>query len=350
MTHFNPNAAATADSGIFGLPFTPEEAELVLLPVPWEATTSYGGGTSKGPQAILQASKQIDLFDHELGNFYEAGIALLPESKDVVRWNEQARKAAQTVIAAGGIEHHPELHTALSEVNAYSDKLNRYVHAETKRLLLEGKRVGLVGGDHSSPFGAILAFLEHYPDMGILHFDAHADLRCAFEGFDYSHASIMYNVITQTALPKLVQVGIRDFCEEEFDFIQQHKDRITTMFDSDLDEQKMNGTPWAVICDAIVADLPSEVYVSFDIDGLDPRFCPHTGTPVAGGLDFREALYLLKKVVQSGRTIIGFDLNEVSPGIVDSTPGEIDVAAEWDANVGARLLYKLCGFCLLPSP
>src|SRR5580698_8041814 len=102
MLHFDPNAAAAKDSGIFGLPFTPEQARLVLLPIPWEATTSYGGGTSKGPQAILQASKQVDLFDAELGNFFTDGIAMLPESTDVQLWNLQARKAATTVIAAGG--------------------------------------------------------------------------------------------------------------------------------------------------------------------------------------------------------------------------------------------------------
>lgn len=337
MKTFNPNAAAPLDSGIFGLPFTVEEARLVLLPVPWEATVSYGGGTAQGPQAILQASKQVDLFDMELGNFYEAGIALLNESPDVLDWNQKARQAAHRVIAASGVvEEDPDLQTALKQVNHYSEKLNVYVYQQVRLLLAQGKRVGLIGGDHSTPFGAIQAFLEHYPQMGILHFDAHADMRKAFEGFEHSHASIMYNVMTQTALPKLVQVGIRDFCEEEFEFIQQHKERVVTFFDALLTEQKMNGQQWSAICEKIVSHLPQEVYVSFDIDGLDPRFCPHTGTPVPGGMDFLEALYLLKKVTQSGRKIIGFDLNEVAPG----------ETSEWDANVAARLLYKLCGWVL----
>src|SRR5579883_1799875 len=312
MKKFDPNAAAPQEAGIFGLPFSVEEAKLVLLPVPWEATTSYGGGTSKGPEAILQASKQVDLFDIDMGNFFEAGIAMIDISQEVQQWNRLAQEQAQLVIEAGGDANDPALRPAIDKVNAYSAKVNDYVYTETKRLLSQGKLAGLVGGDHSTPFGAIQAFLEKYPQMGILHIDAHADLREAFEGFEYSHASIMHNVITKTPLKKLVQVGIRDFCEEEFNFIRHHSGRITT---------------------------------SFDIDGLDPRFCPHTGTPVPGGLEFREVLYLLKKIVKSGRSIIGFDLNEVSLGEVD--PANVtDPSGEWDANVGARLLYKLCGWTL----
>jgi len=339
MKNFDPNAAASQDSGIFGLPYTPEEAKLVLLPIPWEVTTSYGGGTSQGPQAILQASKQVDLFDLELGNFFKAGIAMLEESAEVQEWNRAGKKMAQGIIEAGGVvDGNPKLLADLQQVNAYSLKLNDYVYQQTKNLLAQNKSVGLIGGDHSTPFGAIQAFLEKYPQMGILHFDAHADMRAAYEGFEHSHASIMHNVIEKTALTKLVQIGIRDFCEEEFDFIQNNKARVTTFFDTHLCEQKLSGKLWSTLCDEIVAHLPQQVYVSFDIDGLDPSFCPHTGTPVPGGLDFREALYLLKKVVSSGRQIIGFDLNEVSPGE--------DSATEWDANVAARLLYKLCGWTL----
>jgi len=332
MTPFNPNLAATEDSGIFGLPFSVSEAQLVLIPVPWEATTSYGKGTSKGPRAILAASRQIDLFDLELGKFYEAGIAMLEEAPEIQKMNNKAKKAS------------------VAEINAYSEKVNHFVYTQTKALLRQGKQVGLVGGDHSTPFGAIQAFLEKHPQMGILHFDAHADLRKAYDGFEHSHASIMYNVMTKTPLSQLVQVGLRDFCEAEFNFIQENKDRITTFFDAALMEQKAQGKSWSAICDDIVQHLPPQVYVSFDIDGLDPRFCPHTGTPVPGGLDFQEAVYLLKKVEQSGRQIIGFDLNEVSPGpMKPSAHKTMDSAREWDANVGARLLYKLCGYVLKSS-
>jgi agmatinase len=345
MTSFDPNAAAALDSGIFGLTYSVKEAALVLLPVPWEATTSYGGGTAQGPQAILQASKQVDLFDLDNGNFFEAGIAMMPLAEEVMCWNAEARKAAKRVIDAAESLTETEYQEVVAKVNVYSEKLNHSVYTETQQLLAEGKCVGIVGGDHSVPFGAIQAFLEKYPRMGILHIDAHADLRNAFEGFQYSHASIMHNVITKTSLSKLVQVGIRDFCEEEFHFIEEHPTQIKTFFDADMAEKKMQGTHWSVICDEIIQHLPQEVYVSFDIDGLDPRFCPHTGTPVPGGLDFNEVTYLLKKTVQSGRHIIGFDLNEVATGEIISMDS-FNPAAEWDANVGARLLYKLCGWVL----
>lgn len=347
MTSFNPNAAASKDSGLFGLPYSVAEAKLVLVPVPWEATTSYGGGTSQGPEAILQASKQVDLFDLELGNFYEAGIAMLDISDELKQWNETGRQQALIVIDSMS-EEKPEamVNEALRAVNALSDKINHYVYENVKQLLSQGKLVGVVGGDHSVPFGAYQAMLEKYPDMGMLHFDAHADLRRAYEGFEHSHASIMYNTITKTKLKKLVQVGIRDFCEEEYEFIKQHPDRITTFFDTHLIDMKMHGKHWAAIADEIIAHLPQEVYITFDIDGLDPRFCPHTGTPVPGGLDFNEAIFLIKRVAKSGRKIIGFDLNEVSPGMSISESETPDPAAEWDANVGARLLYKLCGWSL----
>lgn len=335
MTKFDPNAQATKDSGIFGLPFSVDDAKLVLIPVPWEVTTSYGGGTSKGPEAILNASKQVDLFDYDLGNFYESGIAMQTIPNQILQWNHDARILAEIVISAevGDIE----INEALKKVNHYSEKLNDYVYTESKKFLEQGKIIGVVGGDHSTPFGAIKALLEHYPAMGILHIDAHADLRDAYEGFEHSHASIMHNVISKTSVAKLVQVGIRDFCEEEFDFIKQNSSRIQTFFDAKIFDEKMGGKSWSQICDEIIQHLPDQVYISFDIDGLDPRFCPHTGTPVPGGLDFQEALHLIGKVSRSGRKIIGFDLNEVSPG---------DSADEWDANVGARILYKLCGYTL----
>jgi agmatinase len=336
MTTFDSNAPAPKDSGIFGLPYSVDDAKLVLIPVPWEATTSYGGGTSKGPEAIYQASKQVDLFDIDLGNFFEVGIAMLDIPNNVQQWNVLAKKAATEVITAI-IEDREDASTkkALALVNEHSLKVNNYTYQTTKHWLNQGKFVGLVGGDHSTPFGAIKAFLEKYPDMGILHIDAHADLRHAYEGFEDSHASIMYNVMTKTALKTLVQVGIRDFCEEEYNFIHAHPEKIHTFFDAGLAEKKMQGQSWSTLCDHIIQKLPPEVFISFDIDGLDPRFCPNTGTPVPGGLEFCEVLYLFKKVVQSGRTIIGFDLNEVSPG-----------ETEWDANVGARILYKLCGWTL----
>lgn len=338
MTTFDPNSAAGPDSGVFGLPFSADQAKVVYLPVPWEVTTSYGGGTSEGPAAILEASRQVDLFDGDVLRPYEAGLHWLPESAQIHAWNREGKKDAQAVIRAGGEASTDALRGALSRVNALGDRLNGWVREESRRWLKKGKILGVVGGDHSVPFGAMEAVAETTGPYGILHFDAHSDTRAAYEGFVWSHASIFRNVLDRIPrVSHLVQVGIRDYCEQEWEFVAEQGDRVRFHSDVALARRKFEGEAWAKIVDGIVRDLPDRVWISFDIDGLDPRFCPHTGTPVPGGLDFNEAVHLIGAVARSGRTIVGFDLNEVAPG------GEGD---EWDANVGARLLYKLTAWTL----
>ena len=340
MPHFDPNAAATADSGVFGLPFSESESALVYLPVPWEATTSYGGGTSDGPMAVLEASKQVDLFDLDVTKPYEAGLHMLEESSDIRAMNAGAKALAQRIIEVGGlIEGRADLKAVLGEVNRMSGHVNDYVYTETKRLMANGKIVGVVGGDHAVPYGAFRAVAETHSSFGILHFDAHSDTRIAYEGFEWSHASIMHNALDRIPqLTKLVQVGIRDVCEQEIEYCASQGKRVDIYFDRDLQRRKFEGQSWSKVAEEIVSRLPQEVWVSFDIDGLDPRYCPNTGTPVPGGLEFAEALHILNVLARSGRKIIGFDLNEVAP----CSSGE----DEWDANVGARLLYKLTGFTL----
>lgn len=332
---FDPNAAAHPGSGIFGLPHSPDEAKVVLIPVPFEATTSYGGGTADGPAAILAASRQVDLFDLDTGKPYESGIAMLEIPAQVRAWNDEAKKLAAPIIAEGGA---PKGDLRLAPIDALCEKMNGWVYETTRHWLEKGRLVGLVGGDHSTPFGCIKAHAERYPDLGILHLDAHADLREAYEGFTWSHASIMFNVLTRLPqVKKLVQVGIRDFCEAELEMIQSSGGRVHTFFDARLQRARLDGMPWREAVDAIVAELPQRVYLSWDIDGLDPTLCPHTGTPVPGGLSFAMAQGLLEGLLRAGKQIVGFDLNEVAPGAGD----------EWDANVGARLLYKMIGWSLL---
>ncbi len=339
MRDFDPNAAASPDSGIFCLPHTPDEAAVVLVPVPWEVTTSYRTGTAQGPAAILAASRQIDLFDVETGRPWTRGIAMLDESADVRAWNAEGRALAEPVIELGGrVDGDAGLEAARARVNELGEHLNAWVRAETSRWLDAGKLVGIVGGDHSVPFGAIQAIAARHPGLGILHVDAHADLRDAYEGFTWSHASIMYNVVERIPdVARIVQVGIRDLCEAEAEMIQRSERRVVTHFDAELASRRFGGEGWATQCERVLEALPEKVYISFDIDGLDPASCPHTGTPVPGGLQFLEAQFLIGQVVRSGRTIVGFDLNEVAPG----APGD-----EWDANVGMRVLYKMIGWAL----
>ncbi|HEX7678359.1 MAG TPA: agmatinase family protein, partial [Thermoanaerobaculia bacterium] len=226
---------------------------------------------------------------------------------------------------------------AASEVNKISETVNDWVYEQTRALLIAGKMPVVLGGDHSVPFGAILAYAETHPNLGILHLDAHADLREAYEGFTWSHASIFNNVITKVGgVDRLVQVGVRDLSNAEAAMIDGSQGRIVTFFDSDLAARKEEGSTWAEIADEIVAALPRDVYLSWDVDGLDPTLCPSTGTPVPGGLSWNEAIGLLRALRRAGKRIVGLDLCEVSPG-----------ESEWDANVGARLLYKMIGFALL---
>jgi agmatinase len=335
MHEFDPNLAVPEDAGIFGLPFTPEESRLVLYPIPWDVTTSSGDGANEGPAAIFEAGRQVDLHDSELGEFYEPGIAMLEADKKIIELNRTARQKAKKVIeVAGFTEGKPMLERCVRDVNAACAKLNELTYKTVRSFLDENKLVGIIGGDHGSLFGGMHAFIERHPAVGILQIDAHADLRKAFEGFRYSHASIMYNVLTELPLKKLVQVGVRDLCGAEQEMITRNQGRVQTFFDHDLAARKHEGTPWKILCEEITEALPKEVYITFDIDGLDPSLCPGTGTPVPGGLQFQEAVTLLRTIVGSGRTIIGFDLNEVSPKSV------------WDANVGSRILFKLCGWTL----
>jgi agmatinase len=337
---FDPNAPAQPGSGVFGLPHSESEALVVLVPVPWEATTSYGGGASDGPKAIREASAQVDLYDLDVEKPYDAGIHMLDEDEGLITANGKGKALAARIIEAGGAGDDPELGQALAKVNELSSKVNAWVKKETARLLDARKIVGIVGGDHSVPFGALEAVAAKLPSFGVLHFDAHSDTRRAYEGFVHSHASIMFNVLEQIPqVTKLVQVGIRDVCEQEIDYCKSQGARVRMFADRELVKRRHGGESFAATAQAIVAELPAEVWVSFDIDGLDPRFCPHTGTPVMGGLDPSEVIAILRALAESGKRIVGFDLNEVAPN-------QHDEHDEWDGNVGARMLYKMIGFTL----
>lgn len=334
IAQFDPNGIGLTQSGIFGLPFDVDDAEVVILPAPWDVTTSYRDGTSNGPEAILWASRQVDLYYPGIKDAWKMGIAM----RDIpIEWedlNKHYRKKANSVIEKlekGANEEDSEVAGLIQEINEQCAELNEYVYSRSKAQLESGKLVAVLGGDHSTPLGLIRALSETHDEFGILQIDAHADLRPSYEGFSYSHASIMHNAIQMKQVSKLVSVGLRDVCEQEMESIFNSNDRIVGFFDEHLKSKLFNGENWNSICDAIVSELPKKVYISFDIDGLDPSLCPNTGTPVPGGLSFEQAIYLIKNVVSSGRTIIGFDLCEVSPS-----------ESDWDTNVGARLLFHLC--------
>ncbi|PSK94367.1 agmatinase family protein [Taibaiella chishuiensis] len=343
LDNFDPNSPGLKSNNIFGLPFSEEESKLIIIPVPWEVTVSYRPGTSRGPEEVFDASMQVDLYDPDAVDAWKKGIHMLPIDKNIRAKSDYLRGCAELIIGClsdgNPINCSNQLITKLAEVNEGGKMMHDWIHELSARYLKEGKKVALLGGDHSTPLGYIKALGGQYESFGILQIDAHADLREAYEGFRYSHASIMFNVLKEIPqVSKLVQVGIRDYCDEELEIITREKERVTTFFDKNIKEQLYEGKTWKDICDEIVTTLPQHVYISFDIDGLDPKLCPNTGTPVPGGFELEQVFYLFNKVRAAGKKIVGFDLNEISSG----SHGQDCI----DPIVGARALYKLCNYML----
>lgn len=336
LTKFDPNSSGNPNYNIFGLPFTEEDARLVVLPVPWEVTVSYLAGTARAPERIKKASLHVDLFDSDFPEGWKQGFYLREPNKKILFKSDYLRKEAELVIdyisQGQSIDENRFMCKALKEVNEGSDFLNAWVYDQTKALLDSGKLVGLLGGDHSTPIGFYKALAERYHDFGILQVDAHCDLRKAYLQFNYSHASIMYNALNEIPqLARLVQVGVRDYCLSEWEYIANSNNRVVTYFDKQIKERQFEGLSWQYLTDEIINHLPQNVYISFDIDGLNRTLCPHTGTPVPGGFEVEQVFYLFRKILESGRRLVGFDLCEVGTS-----------SNEWDENVGARVLFKLC--------
>lgn len=268
-----------------------DDAGVVILPVPYEATVSYMGGTRFGPRRVLEASRYIELYDHELdGEFHTAGVHTLPE----------------LMLSGAGPE------TALGELRTACD-----------RLLAMGKFVIMVGGEHSlsaPPIEAHLARLGGRP-LSVLQLDAHGDLRPEYEGTPFSHACVMHRVHRQV---NLVPVGIRAITSDERQLMRARG--IPTIFAHELDA----GDRWI---ERTLAALGSEVYLTIDVDYFDPSLVPATGTPEPGGGQWYPTLRLLQRVFTE-RTVVGADVVELAP-----IPGL--VAPDF---LVAKLIYKLIAY------
>ena len=343
LSQFDANSVSNHNNNIFGLPFTEEDARLVILPIPWEVTVSYSAGTARAPEHIFRAAYQVDLFDAENRNGWMQGFYMRHSDKKVLLKSDYLRKEAELYIdyisKGEKVEKNNFMSKSLKEINEGSLYMNKWVYDQAKALLDQDKLVALLGGDHSTPLGYMKALAEKHGDFGILQIDAHCDLRESYENFTYSHASIMYNVLKEIPeVKKILQVGIRDYGEQEWEMIQNSKGRVVTYFDKVIKERQYEGENWKDIADEMIKHLPDNVYLSFDIDGLDPKLCPNSGTPVQGGLETEQAFYMIKRLLKSGRKLIGFDLVEVGVGEND-----------WDANVGARVLWRLSNFLVLSN-
>lgn len=333
--NFDPNGVGIANGNIFGFPVEENEANIVIIPVPWDATASYGKGTSDGPAVILEASTQLDFFHPQLANAWQTKVYMSPISEEMKAINDDLCVRGSEYISfleeGGQLSDNAHFQEVVNTINSTSTALMSNLEERATSLLNQGKLVAVLGGEHSTPLGLMRALDKQGQPFGILQVDAHADLRDAYEGFEQSHASIMYNVLQHCPnMQKLVQVGIRDVASTEF-ALSQESNRITTFYDWDIKKRQFEGETWKSIVDGIIRELPERVYISFDIDGLHPSLCPNTGTPVVGGFELEQINYLFFQLVEQGKQIIGFDLNEVSPG----------KEGDWDANVGARALWNL---------
>ncbi len=333
IDNFDPNGIGHPNGKFIGLPFEEADAKMIIQPVTWDATVSFHDGTSTAWENILEASYQLDLYDDWVKDAWKMGLYLRTDAS-LTEQNMLAREKAKQCISmleqgvnVSGKALFEKLQTA---VNAACGKMNDWVYNQCQEVLGQGKILALLGGDHSTPLGYLRTLSERYDSFSILQIDAHMDLRKAYEGFTYSHASIFYNALELKSIQNIVQVGIRDCCDFEVELANESS-RVVPFFDHSIKAQLYQGLAFVGVCNNIVENLDKNVYLSFDIDGLDPKYCPNTGTPVPGGLSFTEALFLIKTVVDSGRKIIGFDLSE--------TAGK---GNSWDGNVAARLLYSIC--------
>jgi len=332
IKRFDPNGVGQKGS-LFGLPFDTQTADVVVIPVPWDVTTSFRDGASLAPRSILGVSSQIDLEMHSIEEAWKIGVSMLPIDDEWIEKNDQARKFAKEYINfLEGQEvdlSAKEIDLILKNINLLSERINEWVYSKSTELLDDGKIPVVLGGDHSSPFGLMKAISSRHNNFGVLQIDAHADLRPAYEGFKHSHASIMHNLLKLDNVIKLVQVGVRDYCQQEKQ-VMDTDDRIVTFYDAKLSKERFEGITWKDQVDRILRELPEKIYVSVDIDGLEQIYCPGTGTPVPGGLTYAQILYLFECIIDTGKTIISFDICEIS-----------GKNGDWDAIVGSRILYNL---------
>lgn len=274
-----------------------DTARVVVVPVPFDATTCYRPGTREGPQAIIDASRNLELYDPEL------------------------RRSPYTV----GIHTLRAIEPVMGNAQAMVDRTEQV----TGELLDRHKYVATLGGDHSISIGVIRAFAKRHPNMSVLQIDAHADLREEYEGNVLSSATIMRRVLDVCA--NTAQVGIRSLSEPEAQLVQERQ--LPMWLASDIQRQTARGrNEWI---GEVVSSLGDEVYVTFDIDAFDPSLVPGTGTPEPGGLGWYEVMDLLTAVTAQ-RRIVGFDVVELNP-LVEGHVSPV---------VAAKLVYKLIGMAV----
>ena len=313
-----------------------KKAKLVLLAAPFEATVSYGEGAAEGPLWIQKASSQLDFFDPDLKKDYSQEGIHFHYLSPLKKKSDSLRLLVKKHLK----KKSPAL---LKKINQGCGEMVQEIQKQTKKILDENKLFGLIGGDHSVSEGALFEISRRCKThFGLLHFDAHADMRLSYQGFKHSHASVMHNVLSQKMRPQItVQWGVRDFCREEYQFISRRPD-IKCFFDFEIKKKLLEGFSFSELIRPAIQALPQNIYISFDVDALDGPYAPNTGCPVPGGLSFDQALYFFRALREAKKKIIGFD-------VVETASPKSPKAVPWDGNVSARLIYNLCGLMLYPK-
>ena len=268
-----------------------QQAKTVILPVPYDATSEWQGGSRHGPQAIIDASQYLELYDLDLDrDIYEAGIATLPQVEPLL--------------------------------SSPQDMINR-VYQLVEGLVHKEKFVVMLGGEHSLSLGAVRAFKDHFPDLSVLQLDAHADLRDEYLGTKYGQACVMRRI---HELCPILQVGVRSLSREEKQFLTQEKLRPFYMSDLAANTGSI---------ERIVDSLGEDVYVTIDVDVFDPSIMPAVGTPEPDGMSWRQLLDIMESVALH-KHVVGFDLVEFCPGQGPSSC----------AFLLAKLAYRLIGYAV----
>ncbi len=334
---FDPDGTANTGNNIFGLPFSVDDSRLVFIPVPWDVTASNHQGTHKGPGAIVQHSYQTDLYDPSATNAWKKGMAMEPIDTFVLQKNHHLRSKAEQVISflesGKRVEDNQHIQELIETINTGCSNMIAGLEKKCLHYIDNGQLPFLVGGDHSVSTGLIRALTRYHDRFGVLQIDAHADMRNAYQGFLHSHASVMHHAMLNNHVSHIIQVGVREFCDEESRFMSKHHTRLHTYTDHNLHKRLFEGESWDGICQDIVNHLPDKLYVTFDVDGLDPANCPGTGTPVPGGLSYNQSLYLLETALNASKRFIGADLVETGPGITDGI-------------ISSRLLFRMAGMII----
>ncbi len=331
---FNPSEMYySEDSTIFGLPHTEENTELIIIPVPWDLTCSFRRGTAKAYEKIYEFSFQIDLYNAETPDKWQKGIFLAKPNETIVKLNEELKPKVD--LLREKLYKNIQAPELSREINTANEKAFAELQEQIRKYVQKNKKIALLGGEHSITYNAVKVLAESHKEFSIVQIDAHADLRNSYETLKYSHASVMNNILSIPEVKKIVNLGVRDYSHEEAERIKNDVRLYAPDFKA-IRYELLAGESWKNVVEKFLQNIPTEdVYITFDIDGLDVPYCSGTGTPVPNGLTFAEALFFLREIAKH-KNIIGFDLCEVA-----ASDGN-------DLNyiIATHLLYKLCLFSL----